>query len=174
MKEVELFHNLGSVRRCQVRKALSVCLCVSAQMLLHPKFCASYLHFAHLLFSWLLRAMYGFLPDGRENPQAAALLAQHKGRTAALVLHVSLLASHAKAETLAVSGKAKTARTLAFFCACADGAAGGVRRDAISAVRRQERKPRKTTGERDFWSCDFLQSCTTRHTAETPGRVSRV
>ncbi|CDJ68181.1 ubiquitin conjugation factor, putative [Eimeria necatrix] len=54
-------------------------------ILLHPRLCSLYWHFAHLFCSWLLGCMYTYAPDGKEDPKAVALLTSQKWRYAALL-----------------------------------------------------------------------------------------
>lgn len=60
------------------------------QILLHPRLCSLYWHFAHLFCSWLLGCMYTYAPDGKEDPKAVALLTSQKWRYAALLTQVLL------------------------------------------------------------------------------------
>ncbi|XP_026193300.1 ubiquitin conjugation factor E4 [Cyclospora cayetanensis] len=54
-------------------------------LLLHPRFCSLYWHFAHLFCSWLLGCMYTYTADGKEDSKATGLLNAQKWRAAALL-----------------------------------------------------------------------------------------
>ncbi|CDI81697.1 ubiquitin conjugation factor, putative [Eimeria acervulina] len=54
-------------------------------ILLHPRLCSLYWHFAHLFCSWLLGCMYIYTSDGKEDPKAVSFLSNQKWRYAALL-----------------------------------------------------------------------------------------
>lgn len=58
------------------------------QILLHPRLCTLYWHFAHLFCSWLLGCMYIYCSDGKEDPKAMSLLTTQKWRFASLLTQV--------------------------------------------------------------------------------------